>query len=133
MFSVAAWHLVCIWSLKVRLESRCPPKYWTFFDLFDWFSYDIYGDAGALVELLPASKVDEFSLCFVQFEFTASIQALMSCMDFSMMAMVLLSGGVLLALLVLIVSGLKILLIEWSSAKPLRVNESDTILDSVKT
>ena len=35
----------------------------------------------------------------------------MSCMDFSIMAMVLFSGGVLLTLLVLVVSGLKVLLI----------------------
>ena len=33
MFSVAALHLMCMWSLKVRLESRCPPKYQTFVDL----------------------------------------------------------------------------------------------------
>ena len=44
--------------------------------------------------------------------FTASIQALISCMDFSMIAMVLLSGGVLLALMVFFVSGLKVLLIK---------------------
>ena len=33
----------------------------------------------------------------------------MSCMDFSMIAIVLLSGGVLLALLVFVVSGLQVL------------------------
>ena len=33
MFSVVALHLTCIWSLKVRLESRCTPRYQTFVDL----------------------------------------------------------------------------------------------------
>ena len=56
----------------------------------------------------------------------------MSCMDFSMMAMVSFSGGVLLTLLLLVISGLKVLLIEWLSTKPLRVNEASTILDSVE-
>ena len=79
---------------------------------FDYFPYDIYCGVGGLVELLPAPKINEFSFCFIQFEFTASIQALISCMDFFMMAMVLFSCGVLLTLLVLIVSSLKVLFIE---------------------
>ena len=44
--------------------------------------------------------------------FTTSMEALMSCMDFSMMTMVLFSGGDFLPLFVLVVSGLKVLLIE---------------------
>ena len=44
--------------------------------------------------------------------FTASIQALMSCMDLSMTAVVLSSVGDSLPWLVLVVSGLKVLLIE---------------------
>ena len=51
---------------------------------------------------------------------------------FSMMAVLLFSGDVLLTLLVLVVSGVKVLFIELSSAKPLRVNESGTISDSVE-
>ena len=33
MFSVAALHLISMRSLKVRLESRYPHRYWTFVDL----------------------------------------------------------------------------------------------------
>ena len=33
MFSVLALHLISMWSLKVRLELRCPPKYLTLVDL----------------------------------------------------------------------------------------------------
>ena len=33
MFSLAALHLMCMWSLKVRLESMCPLKYQTFVDI----------------------------------------------------------------------------------------------------
>ena len=87
---------------------------------------------GSLVKLLPAAKVDKFGFALFSLSFTASIQALISCRDFSMIAMVLLSGGVLLALMVFVVSGLKVLLIELSSAKPLRVSESGTISDNVE-
>ena len=62
--------------------------------------------------------------------FTASIQALKSCMDLSMIAMVSSSNGDLLSLMVFVFSGLKVLLIEWSSVKSFRVNESGTISDS---
>ena len=56
----------------------------------------------------------------------------MSCMDLSMIAMVLTSDGHLLSLLVYVFSGLKVLLLEWSSAKLFRVSEPGTILDSVQ-
>ena len=73
------------------------------------------------------SVVASFSLSYI-----ASIQALMSCMDLSMTAMVSSSDGALLSLLVFLFSCLKVPLIEWSSAKLFRVNESGTISDSVE-
>ena len=33
MFGVVALHLISMYSLKVRLESRCPPRYLTLIDL----------------------------------------------------------------------------------------------------
>ena len=33
MFSAVALHLISMCSLKVKLESRCPPKYLTLVDL----------------------------------------------------------------------------------------------------
>ena len=53
----------------------------------------------------------------------------MSYMDLSMMAIVSSYDGVSLFLF----SGLKVPLIEWSSVKPFRVNESGKILDSVES
>ena len=47
-----------------------------------------------------------------------------------MIAMVSSSDGTLLSLLVFPFSGLKVLLIEWSSAKSFRISESGTISDN---
>ena len=87
---------------------------------------------GCFVKLLLAPKIDAFGLCLICFEFYSFHPGLESCMDLSMIAIMSSSDGDLLSLLVFVFSGLKVLLIEWSSVKPFRVLESSTILESVK-
>ena len=94
MFSAAALHLMCMWSLKVMLESRCSPKYWTSVDFLINSPMTFIAVWVALVSCCLLPKWVNSVFASFGLSFTASIQALMSCMDFSMMAMLLFSGGV---------------------------------------
>ena len=94
-------------EIGVKVSSQVSDFCWSFYQ----FSLDIYGGVSGLVKLLPTPKVDGFSLFFIQFEFYCFHPGFW-CLD--------------------VFDGLKVLLIEWSSAKPLRVSESGTILDSFK-
>ena len=71
MFSVAALCLVCMRSLKVTLESRCPPKYQTFVDLLIDSPMIFIVMWVALLSCCLLPKINEFSLCFIQFEFNS--------------------------------------------------------------
>ena len=87
---------------------------------------------GCFVKLLPTLKIDEFSLCFIQFKSNGYYPGLDVLHGSPMIAVLSSSDDALLSLLVFLFYGLKVFLIEWSSAKPFRDGDSGTISDSVE-
>ena len=82
--------------------------------------------------MLPPPKIDEFSLCFIPFQFYSFHPGLDVMHGFFHDGNGVVFWWCFINFLVLVISGFKVLLIEWSSTKPLRVSESGTISDSVE-
>ena len=82
-------------------------------------------------KLLSSTKVDKLCLDSLSLSLTASIHDLMSSKDFSMIVMVSSSSVCVEIPFPFGIAGLNDFLIEWSSAKPFKVNDFGTISLSV--
>ena len=134
IFMVAAFEFANYMIFEGKWWVKVASKIFNFVGALDCFTIYVYGIPSCFGKLMFSTEVDELCLGFIEFEASqASVHDLMSSMEFCIIVMVL-SSSVCTELLFVFgfgTVGLNDFLIEWSSAKPFRVNDFGTISLSV--